>query len=99
MFAIDNWLSTANFHYSQLVGSKYNGLTEELSLDRLRGLDKREYLVIIKDNFCYFSLKSYVVTFHLNHLITVLTRGHNICFLCRINKNYPKLSSNIPSYP
>ena len=31
-----------------------------------RALDKREYL--IDDNFCYFSLKQYVVTPHLNHL-------------------------------
>ena len=31
--------------------------------------DKREYLVIIRDNFCYFCIKAYVVTPHLNCLI------------------------------
>ena len=53
-----------------------------------RALDMREYLIIIF--FLFFSLKPYVVTPHLNHLIeTVQMSGHNICFLCRINKNYP----------
>ena len=32
-------------------------------------LDKREYLVIIGDNFCQFCIKTYVVTPHLNRLI------------------------------
>ena len=36
---------------------------------------------------------------HLKHLDeTVQMRGHNIYFLCRINKNYPTLSPNTPSY-
>ena len=35
---------------------------------RLRALDKREYLVIIRDNLCQFCTKTYVVTLHLNHL-------------------------------
>ena len=46
-----------------------------------RALDKREYLVIIRDNFCQFYIKTYVVTPHLNRLIeTVQMRGHNIGF-------------------
>ena len=48
--------------------------------------------MIITDNFCYFSLKPYVVTPHLNRLNkTVQMRGQNM-FLCRINK---KLSEAI----
>ena len=47
----------------------------------LRALDKREYLVIIRDNFCQFFIKTYVVTLHLNRLDeTVQMRGHNIWF-------------------
>ena len=46
-----------------------------------RALDKREYLVIIKDNFCKFYIKTYVVTPHLNRLVeTVHIRGHIIWF-------------------
>ena len=46
-----------------------------------RALDKKEYLVIIRDNFCYFCIKAYVVTPHLNRLDeTVQMRGHNIWF-------------------
>ena len=38
----------------------------------------------------HFSSKQYVVTPHLNRLIeTVQIRGHNMFFLCRVNKNYP----------
>ena len=34
-----------------------------------RALDEREYLVIIiRDSFCYFCIKTYVVTPHLNRL-------------------------------
>ena len=44
-------------------------------------LDKREYLVIIRDNFCEFCIKTYVVTPHLNHLQeTVQMRGYSIWF-------------------
>ena len=44
-------------------------------------VDKREYLMIIRDNFYYFCNKTYVVTPHLNRLKeTVQMRGHNICF-------------------
>ena len=46
-----------------------------------RGLDKKEYLVIISDNFCKFCIKTFVVTPHLNRLDeTVQMRGHNIWF-------------------
>ena len=31
-----------------------------------KALDKMEYLVIIRDNFCQFCIKTYVVTPHLN---------------------------------
>ena len=47
----------------------------------IRALDKREYLVIIGDNFCKFCIKTYVMTPHLNRLVkTVQMRGHNIWF-------------------
>ena len=46
----------------------------------IRALDKREYLVIMRDNFWY-CIKTYVVTPHLNRLNqTVQMRGHNIWF-------------------
>ena len=46
-----------------------------------RALDKREYLVIIRDNFCSFYIKTYGVTIHLNRLDeTVQLRSHNIWF-------------------
>ena len=49
--------------------------------DAHRALDKREYLVKIRDNFCLFCMKTYVVTTHLNRLSeTVQMRGHNIWF-------------------
>ena len=48
---------------------------------RIRALDKREYLMIVWDNFCEFCIKTYVVTSHLNRLDeTVQMRGHNIWF-------------------
>ena len=47
----------------------------------IRALDKREYLVIIRDNFCYFCIKTYVVTPHLKCLNEMVQmRGHNIYF-------------------
>ena len=50
-------------------------------------LDKRAYLVIIRDTFCYFCIKPYVVTPHLNHLDgTIQIRGRNIWFLREIRK-------------
>ena len=68
--------------------------TNELTLDNLayivyssgttgkpKGKVKREYSVIIRDNFCYCCIKTYIVTPHLNRLNeTVQMRGHNIWF-------------------
>ena len=46
-----------------------------------RALDKREYLMIILDNFSYFSMKLYVVTPHLNRLIEMVQmRGTTYVF-------------------
>ena len=46
-----------------------------------RALDKIKYLVIIRDNFCQFCSKTYVVIPHLNHLDEMVQmRGHNIWF-------------------
>ena len=46
-----------------------------------RALDKKENLVIIRDNFCQFCTKTYVVTPHMNCLDeTVQMRGHNMSF-------------------
>ena len=54
---------------------------------------KREYLVIIRDNFCQFYSKTYVV----NRLIEMVQmRGHNIWFQWEIRKIIPQLSSNTP---
>ena len=53
-----------------------------------RALDRREYLMIIEDNFSYFSLKLHVVSPHLNRLAeTVQMRGHNICFSGELTKS------------
>ena len=53
--------------------------------------------MIIRDNFCYFCIKTYVVIPHLNRLIeTVQMRGHNIIMVSVRNKK--KISSNTPSY-
>ena len=47
----------------------------------MRAVEKREYCMVIRDNFCYFCIKTYVVTPYLNHLVeTVQNRGHNIWF-------------------
>ena len=55
-------------------------------------LDNREYLAIIEDNFCSFSMKTYVVTPHLNRLDkTDQMRGNNIWFLMRNKKNYHQI--------
>ena len=46
-----------------------------------RALYKRECLMIIRDNFCLFCIKTYVVTPYLNCLDkTVQIKGHNIWF-------------------
>ena len=44
----------------------------ELEKSYHRAVVKREYLMIIRDNLCYFCIKTYIVTFQL--------RGHNIWF-------------------
>ena len=47
--------------------------------------------------FSFFSLKLYVVTPHLNHLIeTVKMRGHS--FYAELTKNHLLLSPNTPTY-
>ena len=52
-----------------------------MTISVFRALDKREYLVIIRDDFCSLSIKTYVVTPHLNRLVgTVQMRGHIIWF-------------------
>ena len=61
--------------------------------DLYRALDNRDYLMIIRDIFCWFCIK-YVVTFHL----TVQRRGHNIWFQWEIRKIIPQLLSDTPSY-
>ena len=53
----------------------------DLNIELNRAVDKREYLVIIRDKFCQFYIKTYVVTPHLNRLFkTVQMRGHIIWF-------------------
>ena len=48
----------------------------------IRALVKGDYLVMIKDNLHYFSLKTYVVTPHLNRLDeTIEMSGHNISYM------------------
>ena len=57
----------------------------------LRALDKK-YLMIIQDNFSYFSIKPYLVTPHLNCFFKVVQmKGHNIWFS-------PELTKIIPDY-
>ena len=52
---------------------------------------------IVRDNFCHFCTKTYVVIPHLNRLDeTVQMMGHNICFQCEIRKVISQLSSNTP---
>ena len=55
-----------------------------------RALDKREYLMIIQDKFSYFSMKTYVVTTHLNGLVKMVEmRGNNICIKPELTKIFP----------
>ena len=71
-----------------LLMNTLNGPYKTLQQDHMifgykyfRPLDKREYLVIIRDNFYLFCIKTYVVTPHLNCLNeTVQMKGHNIWF-------------------
>ena len=61
-----------------LKGLNFQGSKHEVTKP-FRALDKREYWVIIRDNFYKFCIKTYVVTAHLNRLDeTVQIRGHNI---------------------
>ena len=47
--------------------------------------------------FCYFSLKPYVVTPHLNRLVeTVQIRGHNIGFSAELTKITPNYHQILP---
>ena len=60
-----------------------------------RALDKREYLVIIRDNFCEFCIETYVVIPHLNRLYeTVQMRVTTYSFA----EKYDHLYSNTPSF-
>ena len=57
--------------------------------------------MIIRDDFCSFWLKTFVVTPHLNRLVDKRLKtfeGSQQMFLTRINKNYTRLSPNTPSY-
>ena len=54
-------------------------------------LDKREYLVIIRDNFCEFCIKTYVVNPSSDEMVQM--RDHNIMVLMRNKKNYHQLLS------
>ena len=69
----------------------------------IRGLDKREHFMIIRDNFCYFCIKTYVVTPHLNCLIVVIPHrdssdeGSQHMVSLTNKKIIPQLSSNTPS--
>ena len=58
---------------------------------RSETLDQREYLVIMRTNFCQFCTKTYVVTPHLKDLVeTVQMRGHIIWFWWKISKTIIK---------
>ena len=62
-----------------------------------RALDKREYLLINKDNFCHFYIKTDIVTPHLNHLDKkVQMKGHNVRFKRKLRKIILQLSLNTP---
>ena len=65
-----------------------------------RALDERKIGGLFRDNFSYFSLKPYVLTPYLNHLVeTVQKKGHNIRFYAElINKKKSLISSNTTSY-
>ena len=53
----------------------------------------------LRINFSYFSSKPYIVTPHLNRLAQDGSDERSPCmFLCIINKNYPELSPDTPTY-
>ena len=61
--------------------SKRAGSSRFSHMVSFRGLSKGEYLLIIRDNFCQFCTKTYVVTPRLNCLDeTVQMRAQNIWF-------------------
>ena len=69
------WFRTAEVRYEN-----WNTHTHT-QIFKVRGLDKREYLVIIRDIFCQFCTLTYVVIPQLNHLDkTVQIKVHNIWF-------------------
>ena len=68
------------FSYLLLHGSKGQSIALSSLSMCTSALDKREYLMTIRDKFSYFSIKQYVMTPHLNRLVeTVQMRGHNRC--------------------
>ena len=78
-------------------------MTADLGLhccsDLSRALDKRGYLMIIEDNYSYFSLKPYVMTPNLNCPDeTVQMRGHNICFYADLTKIIPNHHQILPFF-
>ena len=57
-----------------------------------RALDKREYLVISRDNFCKFCIKTLVVTPHFNRLIKMVQmRSSHHMVSMRNKKNYHQM--------
>ena len=69
--------------YDLLVQTEISAKIDKYILPnkKIRAVDKREYLVIIRDNFCQSCIKTYVVTPNLNRLVeTVQMRGHIIWF-------------------
>ena len=80
MLIPENLVSQHKYMYSVMIPVQHRHDRSDL-LTLFRALDKREYLVIIRDNFCLFCFEPYVVTPHLNRLDeTVQMRGHNIWF-------------------
>ena len=73
-----------NNNESPLLGSSLIPgccINPRLLLQEYRALDKREYLVIIRDDFSNFCIKTLCCDPHLNRLNeTVQMRGHNIWF-------------------
>ena len=66
------------FEISRVECVQENGYNQAILY---RALDKSEYLVIIRDNFCNLCIKPYVVTTHLNRLNEMVQmRGNNIWF-------------------
>ena len=57
-------------------------------LSEMQSPRQEEYLVIIKGNFCYFSLKPHTVTPYLNPIIEMVQMsGHFICYYVELTKN------------